>query len=149
MFFFIIWIPYPSKSKRLFSTKKLRTLGFSFFFKETRDILSPAYLLKTTFWDLIPPELGRRVTARTGVRRALLLLLFSFCCRPSPVFLPSICTESWARVWRRWVLRCRGASSPVVSPSLCGFGEWVKRLVVAVVGFLGWIEIDFSWFDLV
>ncbi|KAH0827274.1 hypothetical protein HID58_090587 [Brassica napus] len=28
----------------------------------------------------------------------------------------------------------KGTSSPVVSPSLCGFGEWVERLVVAVVG---------------
>ncbi|CAN7044385.1 unnamed protein product, partial [Brassica rapa subsp. trilocularis] len=29
---------------------------------------------------------------------------------------------------------CRGASSLVVSPSLCGFGEWVKRVGVASTG---------------
>ncbi|KAF2581297.1 hypothetical protein F2Q68_00006101 [Brassica cretica] len=42
---------------------------------------------------------------------------------------PSICAASWAAVWRRGLLHCRGASSPVVSLFLWDFGEEGERVV--------------------
>ncbi|KAF3550295.1 hypothetical protein DY000_02009407 [Brassica cretica] len=46
---------------------------------------------------------------------------------------PSICAASWAAVWRRGLLHCRGASSPVVSLFLWDFGEEGERVVDRVV----------------
>ncbi|KAG5396309.1 hypothetical protein IGI04_018123 [Brassica rapa subsp. trilocularis] len=59
-----------------------------------------------------PDGAWRRVPASGG--SSFLISLSCFAAASSP-FSPSICSTSWARVWRRKELYCRGASAPVVS----------------------------------